>query len=75
MRMFSKNGGIVWPAARDVVNQYGKDVGFNAILEVRDTLEARGVFSENRIYTDQEVQNMAEEELRSILGNFQTEEC
>ena len=73
--MFSKSGGIIWPVAKDVVNQYGKDVGFNAILQVRDTLEDLGVFSENRIYTEQEIQRMAAEELRSILGNYQTEEC
>lgn len=73
--MFSKNGGIKWAAARDVVMKYDDGVGFNAIMQVRDTLEARGVFSKNRMYSEQEIQQMAEEELRSILGNYQTEEC
>tara|TARA_S200002703_G_scaffold130883_1_gene118217 strand:+ start:767 stop:988 length:222 start_codon:yes stop_codon:yes gene_type:complete len=73
--MFSKNGGLIWPAVKELVMLYGEEVGFNAVMEVRNILESRGIFSRDRMYTDQEVHDMAIEELRSILDNHQTEEC
>lgn len=68
--MFTKSGGIIWAAARELVDEYGEEIAFAAILEAKQTLKDRGVFSTPIMYTGEQVQKMSEKEIGNILARW-----
>ena len=52
------------------MNEYGEEIAFAVILEAKQTLKDRGVFSAPRIHTEEQIQKMGEKEIGNILARW-----
>lgn len=72
--MLSRSGSIIWGEARKLIKVHGEYETLKTLMEVKKTMEDRGVFS-NRSYKDEEIEQMAREEFLRIINHIQVEEC